>query len=254
MLSLEVMTYSYDRRPVRASKPMSPWFLKMCDKIAQAQKSKIDDRAEGYAESGAEIEELILKNPTASDDEIVKLALPSMEFNWGDILEDRDVAKIIVKWVNHVIHQASTDVAPEDEYQFQIDTVKDDLIVKTRAWGARYGFDPDDEFGTRTEVPAGFDTDPEDAIETQFKRTGAEISCAWKWEHDDQWGDADIVTFPMTIKWHFDEKVLSQKYGAATFEKALKAKLPEFRREAEETQKSRSHAPAPAAPGRKKRK
>ncbi len=255
MSSLVVMEYSYDRRPHMAGATMSPWFLKLCDQIAKKQKSKIEGRAEDVGKHG-DFEALVEKHFTASDDEIVKLALASLEFNWSDILDDYDVHPLIMKWVDHNINQCG--VAAEDDSFAQIDVDRNNnLVVKCIAWGQMYEYDSDDPW-SRTEVPAQHDLDPENDLEKKFKLTGAQVNVKWEWKTDPSGYDADVVTFPMTLKWYFDDKVLSQKYGGEVFSKALKEKLPEIRREVEQEKKDKeergSRAPSWAMPPAKRRK
>jgi hypothetical protein len=231
--------YSYDRR---ANVKMSPWIWKLFDKIAQVNKSKIDERAKDVALETSIGEDTLKKYPNASDDELVKHALAELDFRWTDVIEHERPR--FAKWVNHVITSLSIfDLSPEDETFFDFDIENTSIEVKTTAWGAMYTYDDNNDNG-RTEVPATHDLH-EDELEATFKKTGAVVDVDWKWEKDPQGYSADVVTFPIKLKWAYSSSELSQKYGAAAFEHAFRAKLPEYKAEVAANPPQAITAPVP---------
>lgn len=247
MLGASVMGHDYDRR--RASKAMSPWLMKMLDKIAQAHKARIDGSAKASGGDLYAAEELVRKHPSASDDELAKLALANFEIGWAEIIEDHASREIITKWVDHIISQTS---ATPDAH-VRVDVKGDLLVVETTAWGTTFEYDDDqDGWNSRVEVPA-LDDMHNIHIRDKFKQTGAvEAHSEWKLVDDPNGYQADALTFPTTIKWHIDEKALSQKHGAAAFEHAFKAVLPDARKEVAANPTTHTPAAPPKARGRRR--
>jgi len=234
--------YSYDRR---ANVKMSPWIWKLFDKIAQVRKSKIDEWVKEAAESVYTGEDLVRDNPNDSDEELAKRAMSSLEINWDDIIKDETPR--IAKWVNHVLSQVSGSLALDDDSYADINVDGKTLTVETQATGAMYEYDPND-YLSRTEVPALSDMHNKE-IEAKFESTGADVDVRWSLEKHATY-DADEVIYKIKLKWAYDSKELSLKYGAATFEHAFKAKLPEFRAEVAANPRS----PTPVGPAVKTRR
>ena len=161
-----------------------------------------------------------------SDEEIAQLSLPSLWFGWDDVILAQ---KTLVHEAVGEVAARATHLGWEDEEFFELDVEDQAIKVKATIWGTMYEYDPNDQFSTRVELPALGDLH-DGELRRAFEKTGAKADVTWKFEDDPNY-DADVVTFPMTLTWRFDEQALSQTYGAHAFLRGVLARVPRARAE-----------------------
>ncbi len=194
-----------------AASKTSPMIFKYLDGVFAKNRARYEEQARESVDED-ELRKMLKRKPTASDDELLPVALKKLSLGIDSAL-DFEFTKFVAPYMKDVFQQTS-------EWWHEDATLEgSDLVLSARmegTWIER----PDDPY-EQVEVPA--DRDMHDKqIEAALKRAGAYMANAdWHMgrpEDPTTGAGYDAVKYDVRAKWKVDIKEVYLHYGKAAFE------------------------------------
>ena len=173
-----------------------------------------------------EVEELVSKNPKASDEELLEKGLKSLYVLDMNGSVGPDFEKFVLPYMQDVF----VDTSEWGDVEIELDGPADDILLTAKCEGKWFEI-PDDP-GQRVEIPAREDLHDSE-IEAALKKAGA-YSAVVEWRLDSPMekryeSSYDAVQYSIRAKWKVNWDEVGRRYGREAFIAQFKKSLHDVR-------------------------